>query len=288
MFGAVIWLQLGYAVIIVGIPLLLGVALVWWTTRRRGAVPPGRARRARIARLVGLGVGALVGVLLVFAALAFLAPIAVVAGYLVGVLAGELRDAPAPTGTVRVASLRPRTVRHHVPRWAMLVALGAAAVTVCAPAILAAVPTATYGPWHPFPDEPGFTLPGAALKWPSIAEWLPLGLVAAAAPVVGALLIQRLLRLPADPSGLREPGRDNAIRTITAAVVGVELVALGALILAASAGLAVPAPVGGPAYVGSRIMVWTGLGLAVTGIVVWLTLSIRRRGPLAPDTAART
>jgi hypothetical protein len=286
LFAVVLWAQLGYATVVVGIPLLLGIALAWWTTRTRGAAANDRPRRARTARLIGLGVGALVGVLTVFAAQAFLAPIAVVAGYLVGVLTGELRNPPEPTGTVRVASLQPRTVRRYVPRWAALVALGAAAVTVFAPAILAAIPTARYGPWHPIPDDPRITLPGAALAWPPVIDWFPLAVVALGALAVGALLIQRVLRLPADPSGGREAGRRDAVRTITAAVVGVELVALGALTLFASAGLAVPEPVGGGAYLASRVMIWTGLALVGTGIVLWLALSTWRRRPLIPDPAA--
>lgn len=284
LFGLVFWMRLGYAAILIGIPLLLGLVLVWRTTRGHDAAAAGQVRRARLARLTGLGVGALVGVLTVFAAQAFLAPIAVVAGYVVGVHYGELRDTPTPTGAVRVASLRPRAVRQHVPRCAMLIAIVAAALTLLAPAILAAVPTPTYGPWHPVPGDPQITLRGTTLKWPSFVEWLPLGVVAAGALLVGVLLIHRVLRLPADQSDQRESTRRNAVRTITGAVVGTELITLGALTLLTSAGLAVPAPLGGAAYLGSRILVWTGLGLAATGIVVWLAMSAWRRGRLVPAT----
>ena len=78
---------------------------------------------------------------------------------------------------------------------------------------------------------------------------------------------------------IAESTRRNAARTITGTVLGVELLALGALTVFTSAGLAVPAPVGGGAYTGSRILVWTGLGLAATGVVVWCALSSWRRGP---------
>lgn len=284
LFGMVFWLRLGYAAILVGIPLLLGLVLVWRTTRAHGIAAAGRVRRARIARLAGLGIGSVVGVLAVFAAQAFLASVAVVAGYVVGVHYGESRDTRTPTGAVRVASLRPRTVRQYMPRWAMLIALVAAALTLLAPAILAAVPTLTYGPWHPVPGDPRITLPGATLKWPSLVEWLPLAVVAAGALLVGVLLIHRVLWLPADQSDQRESTRRNAVRTITGAVVGTELVTLGALTLFISAGLAVPAPLGGAAYLGSRILVWAGLGFAATGIVVWLTMSAGRRGRLVPAT----
>jgi len=275
----VFWVRLVLAAIWVGVPVLLGLAQVWWTTRRRDHV-----RQARITRLTGLGVGALVGVLMVWAAMLWLAPISVVAGYLVGVFSGELRDSPAPSGSVRVASLRPRTVRGYVPRWAMVVAPVAAALTLLAPAILTGMPAASYGPWHPFPDDPTFTLPGAMLKWPPAFDWIPLGVVAVGAVLVGARLIQRVLRLPADPSGRGESGLRTAVRTITGTVVGIELVALGAMSIFVSSGVGVPAQVGGAAYVVSRILVWTGLGLAVAGIVVWCALSTWRRGPRVPDT----
>lgn len=266
--GAVFWIQLGLAAIAVGIPVLLGVALVWWTTRRR--------RQARVTRLTGLGIGALVGVVMVWDAQLWLAPIAVVAGYLGGVFSGEVRDSLAPSGSVRVASLRPRTLRGHVPRWAIVVAIATAALTLLAPAILMTVPAAAYGPWHPFPDRPELILPGATLRWPPAIEWIPLGLVAVGAVLVGGRLIQRVLALPADV------GRPGAVRTITGTVVGIELVALGALCIFVSSGLAVPAQIGGVAYLGSRILIWTGLGLAVAGIVLWCALSAWRRGPTAP------
>jgi hypothetical protein len=267
------------------VPALLVGALVWWTTRRRDP-SAGRVRRAR---LVGLGLGALVGVVAVWLAQLWLAPIAVAAGYLSSVLNGELRGAPPRTGLVRIASLEPRTTSRYVPRWAVVVAAVAAAVTMFAPAVLSAVPTARYGPWHPFPGEPGFTLPGATLSWPSAALWLPLAVVAGGALIGGALLIRRVTGLPAataDQSGVAESTRRNAARTITGTVVGIELVALGALTLFASSGVAVPGQVGGGAYLASRILVWTGLGLAVAGIAVWCALSRWRRVPVDPDAVS--
>lgn len=281
MFGIVFWLRLGLVAVWVGLPVLLVGALVWWTTRRRDAATAGRMRRARAGRLAGLGIGALVGVVAVWIAQLWLAPIAVAAGYLFGVLSGELSGAPPPTGLVRVATLQPRTASRYVPRWAVLVAVVAAAVTMLAPAVLTAVPAARYGPWHPFDGEPRFTLPGATLAWPSPALWVPLAVVAGGALVVGALLIRRVMGLPDQPD-LLESTRRNAARTITGTVVGVELLALGALTLFASSGLAVPGPVGGNAYLGSRILVWTGVGLATTGILVWCVLSRWRRAPVGP------
>lgn len=280
-FGPAFWIQLAVAGIWVGVPLLFGLVLVWWTTRKRG----GAVRRARIARLLGLVVGGLVGILTGFAALLWLAPIAVVAGYLVGALYGDVRDTPTPAGELRTASLQPRTVRHYVPWWAMIVAIVAAILTILAPAILAAVPTPSYGPWQPVP---GVTLPGETLHWPSIRDWLPLAVVAAAALAVGGLLVRRALALPADSSDPQESGRRATVRTITGTVVGIELLALGALTIFASAGLAVPQSVGSTAYLGSRILVWTGLVLALSGIVLWWVLSARRRRPVTPDAVSQS
>jgi hypothetical protein len=281
-FGVLFWVRLVLVGIWVGVPVLLVGALVWWTTRR------GAAGRVRRARLIGLGLGALVGVVAVWLAQLWLAPVAVAAGYLSGVLNGELRGAPPRTGLVRVASLEPRTTSRYAPRWAVVVAVVAGAVTMLAPAVLSAVPTAGYGPWHPFPGDP-FTLPGATLAWPSAALWVPLAVVAGGALIGGALLIRRVTGLPAatpDQSGLLESTRRNAARTIAGTVVGIELVALGALTLFASSGLAVPDQVGGGAYVASRILVWTGLGLAVAGIAVWCALSRWRRVPVDPDAVS--
>lgn len=114
-FGVLLWLRLGLIAVWVGLPVLLVGVLVWRTTRRRAAAD-GRVWQARTARLTGLGGGALVGVVAVWGAQAQLAPIAVAAGYLAGVLSGELRGSPPPTGDVRVASLQPRTARHYMPR----------------------------------------------------------------------------------------------------------------------------------------------------------------------------
>jgi hypothetical protein len=281
-FGVLFWVRLVLVGIWVGVPVLLVGALVWSTTRR------GAAGRVRRARLIGLGLGALVGVVAVWLAQLWLAPVAVAAGYLSGVLNGELRGAPPRTGLVRVASLEPRTTSRYAPRWAVVIAVVAGAVTMFAPAVLSAVPTASYGPWHPFPGDP-FTLPGATLAWPSAALWVPLAVVAGVALIGGALLIRRVTGLPAatpDQSGLLESTRRNAARTIAGTVAGIELVALGALTLFASSGLAVPDQVGGGAYVASRILVWTGLGLAVAGIAVWCALSRWRRVPVDPDAVS--
>ncbi len=289
MIGTILLVKLIFAVIWVGVPVLLVGALVWWTTSRRGVPENSRARQTKSSRIAGLRIGALVGVVTVLISQPWLGPIAVAGGYLLGVLRGELREAPPKTGTVRVASLQPRTAAGYVPWWAALTAVVAAVVTVFGPIVLLAVPTPSYGPWHPFPDTPSITLPGQQLSWPSPAIWVPLAAVAAGALVIGALLIRRAVELPAttdDQPGLVESTRRNAARTITGTVVGVELLALGAQALAASGGVDVPDVIGGTAYTISRVLVWSGVGLALAGIVVWCVLSWWRRGPVDPKIEA--
>jgi hypothetical protein len=289
MIGIVLLVKLIFAVIWVGVPVLLVGALVWWTTSRRGVPENSRARQTKSSRIWGLRIGALVGVVTVLISQPWLGPIAVAAGYLLGVLRGELRDAPPKTGTVRVASLQPRTAAGYVPWWAALIAVVAAVVTVFGPIVLLAVPAPSYGPWHPFPDARWITLPGQQLSWPSPAIWVPLAAVAAGALVIGALLIRRAVELPAtidEAPGLIESTRRNAARTITGTVVGVELLALGAQALSTSGGVDVPDVIGGTAYTISRVLVWSGLGLVLAGIVVWCVLSWWRRGPADPKIEA--
>lgn len=286
MLGIVLLVRLVLAVVWVGIPLLLVGALVWWTTSRKSVASDSRARQTRSARLKGLGLGGLGGLISVLFGQLWLGPVVVAAGYLLGVLNGELHDTPPRTGTVRSASLRARTAAHYVPRWAAVVSVIAAMLSMFGPIVLIGVPTPEYGPWQPFPDAPFITVPGQKLAWPSPAVWVPLAVVACGALVVGALLIRRLLRLPdatADQPGIAESTRRNAARTITGTVVGVELLTLGALTLLSSSGVDVPDQIGGAAYTASRILIWSGIGLIAAGIVIWCALAGWRRGPLEPD-----
>lgn len=264
----------------VGVPVLVVGALIWWTTRKRRDTPDGNAKQTRSSRLIGLGFGALAGAVVIWVAPPWLAPIAVAAGYLAGVLNGELKDRPAQTSPVRVASLQPRTALHYVPLWTVVVTIVAAILTISAPIVVAAVPPASYGPYHPFADAAWLTVPGHQDSWPSPELWIPLVVVAAGALVVGALLIRRMLRLPA--AGMAEPARRNAARTIAGTVTGVELLALGTQLIFTSDGVATPDVIGGPDYTISRILIWSGLALIVAGIIVWCVLSRWRRGPAEP------
>ena len=286
MLGIVLLVRLALAVVWVGVPLLLVGALVWWTTSRKSVSADSRARQTRSTRLKGLGLGGLGGLISVLFGQLWLGPVVVAVGYLLGVLNGELHDTPPRTGTVRSASLRARTAAHYIPRWAAAVSVVAAILSVFGPIVLIAVPTPQYGPWQPFPDALFITLPGQKLSWPPPLEWVPLAVVACGALVGGALLIRRLLRLPdatADQPGIAEPTRRNAARTITGTVVGIELLALGALTLLDSGGVDVPDQIGGAAYTASRILVWSGIGLIAAGIVIWCALASWRRGPIEPN-----
>lgn len=283
-FWAVFWPRVDLVAGWVGIPVLLVGLTVWWATRRRrggGGVSGESARRARVGRLAGLGAGALVGVVAVWGGHAWFAPGAVAGGYLLGVAAGELSRYPAPRDPVRVASLEVREPARYVPKWAALIASAASVVTVLAPVVFAAVPRVRYGPWRPDPGYPQPTLPGGTLSWPSAGLTISLAAIAAGALLAGACLVQRVTQLPApitDRPGLNESARHNAARAIAGVVVGVELLTLGTLAIAASDGLAVPGAASGYAYLGSRALIWTGLGLALTGITTWCVLGWWHRG----------
>ncbi|HJP76726.1 MAG TPA: hypothetical protein VJ914_20825 [Pseudonocardiaceae bacterium] len=281
-FGILLIVRLASTLVWVGIPVLLVGALILWTTRKRRDTPDGNAKRTRRSRLAGLGLGALGGAITVWLAPMWLAPIVVAVGYLTGVRNGELEDRPAQTDAVRVASLQPRTARHYLPLWTVVVSIVAAVLTISAPIVVATVPPASYGPYHPFPDATWITLPGHQDAWPSPVSWIPLVVAAAGALVAGALLIRRVLRLPA--ASLAESARRNAARTIAGTVVGVELLALGTQVLFTADGIAVPDVIGGLDYTISRWLIWSGLALVVAGIVVWCVLAWWRRGPAGPTT----
>jgi hypothetical protein len=290
LFTVVFWIRAAIASGYAGLPVLLAGISVWWATHRaRLDVPAGPVRRARAGRLSGMGVGAIAGVGAIWCGQGLLAPTAVTAGYLFGMLTGEILRAPRPSGPLRVASLATRSAGRYVPRWTAPVALTAGVLTIVAPAALAGLPRVRYGPWSPDGHNTQFTLPGATLSWPSAAASVPLAVVAALALVAGAILMRRVALLPpvaVDQPGVDERGRRNSARAVAGAVVGIELLALAALAILTSDGLAVPAPVGGDAYLGSRILVWSGLSLATAAVMVLCAMGWWRRGPVEPSPAA--
>jgi hypothetical protein len=294
--GIPIWIWLILAGVFVGIPVVvIGIAVLLRARASRSAIrqasgsPPaarGQAHRARGYGLAGLGTGLLLGVALVLDQRGALAPLACAGGYLIGLLLAEYAAQPPAGGQVRAATLRPRRPSDYSPRWAATAVLVAALLTVAAPVAFAAAPTISYGRWQPFPDA-GFSLPAGRTAWPG---W-PVTAVAAAFAVVVVLLgVAGLRRVAARPrltsaeqdvpgQGLDEVPRLQSGRAITGAVLGLELLVLATILVAGSNGLAVPVPaVSAAAYLGSRLMVYGGLGCAVGAAASWVVLSgwIRR------------
>ena len=288
----IFWIHLQFALVWVGVPALVVGASVWWATRRaRAGGTAALARRARTGRLAGIAVGAAVGCVAIWHDQTWLAPTVIGAGYLLGVLAGEMVSASRPAGPLRVASLQARGPRQYLPRGSVPVALGAGVVAMLAPVVLALLPPVSYGPWRPDPYDSRVVLRGGTTSWPSPALSVPLAVIAGLALVAGGVLMRRLAALPqlvdAGPPGPRERARRNAGRAIAGAVLGIELLAVGSLAILAGGGLAVPPGSDGGAYLGSRILDWAGLVTALAGLVVWCLLGWWRRGPAgAPDAVA--
>ena len=277
------------AVVYVGVPLLLVGASIWWATRRGRATqgtsssPDDVVARARDHRLVGLGLGAVAGVVAIWSSQGELAPALVAIGYLFGVL-GELLAVPVPSGMVRTATLETREARRYLPRWAVWVAAATAVVSVLTPGLFAALPRVSYGAWSPDGVD---VLPGGTLSWPSMGTTLPLAAIAVFGVVAGSVLARRITLSPPVSS---DPVMDEQIRCRigragAGAVLGIELLAVAASAIAASGGLAVPHAIGGTDYLVSRILVWTGLLLAAGAVFGWCVLGSRRLARV-PTTSA--
>jgi hypothetical protein len=262
---------IGLAGLYVGLPVLIVGAIVLISTRRarrgsRGAM----ARRARIGRVGGLIVGALAGTLAFLTGFGLLAPDLVAVGYLVGVLVTELRPRAQPSGSIRVASLQTRNSWRYLPRWIVPTTVGAGVLATIAPIVFAVVPPSVghMGAW-----------------WLVSVQFAVLAVLALAGWVVlmarVAILPQPVDQTPDGDAVTRD--RTNAARAIAGAVLGIELLVLGALaIVAGSEAYATQ----GAAYVAARILVWLGLGLALTGVLTWSILSRWRVGPAAPPSPA--
>lgn len=276
-FTAMWFWIIGLSVLFVGPPVLIVGTSLWISTRRarrgqdarggRDGLAGQAMRHARIGRLGGLGVGALAGAVAFLAGFGMIAPILVPVGYLVGVLITELRPA-RPTGPIRVASLQARDAWKYLPKWVVPAILAAAALALAAPILFAAV------------SPPAFTQSG----W-MIAVSLPLALIAVLALAGLALLMARVAALP-QPVSQHETSlgrsRANTARAIAGAVLGIELLALGGLAIVASRDVAGPFAHAGAGYLGSRILVWSGLGLALAGMLTWAVLGRWRSRAVAP------
>jgi hypothetical protein len=275
------------AVIWVGLPGLLVAGTVVWATRPYGGgAAPGSIRRARVGRIAGLVAGAVGGVVVVWRSRVWLGPIAIVLGTLAGVLLAELVGRERPSGPMRSASLEPRFVRHYVPGWAWSVAIAAGAATVLGTMVLAVAPVLHYGPWHPVPGDTALLLPGGALPWPALGLSVPLAVIAVATLAVGGFLARRALAIPdtndgpdtdvtPSPAALR---RRNVVGAVTGAVVGVELLALGALTILTGDGLVIPGSSGGAVALTSRVLLWVGMAIVVAAVVASCHLGRWHRG----------
>jgi hypothetical protein len=268
---------IGLSTLYVGPPVLIVGSAVWISTRRARRGQDGRdgqnghdgraARHARIGRLGGLLVGAFAGAVAFLAGFGLLAPIVVAVGYLAGVLITELRPS-RPTGPIRVASLQARSAWQYLPPWVLPAIVATAALALVAPILFIAVPP-----------------PTDLQKGWMIAVSLPLALVVVIALAGLVLLMARVAALPQPVSqDQNSAGRNraNVARTIAGAVLGIELLALGATAIVASTDVAGPFAHAGVAYLGSRILIWSGLGLSVAGMLAWAMLSRWRPIPAVP------
>lgn len=117
--------------------------------------------------------------------------------------------------------------------------------------------------------------------------WLTLAAIFIGVVLLGAAGLRRVAARPrlagAEQDraghGLDELLRRQSGRAITGAVLGLELLVLAAILISGSGGPAVPVPaVSAAAYLGSRLMIYGGLGCAAGAAGSWLILSgwIRR------------
>lgn len=103
--------------------------------------------------------------------------------------------------------------------------------------------------------------------WKCLPKWVVPAILAAAALALAA------------PIGR---SRANTARAIAGAVLGIELLALGGLAIVASRDVGGPFAHAGAGYLGSRILVWSGLGLALAGMLTWAVLGRWRSNAVAP------
>jgi hypothetical protein len=207
-------------------------------------------------------------------------------GYLLGLLAGELAAAMPARGRLRSASLLIRRPADYAPRWARYAAAAIALVLIAVPVAFALAPRIHYPRWHPFPG-PGIALPGGMTSWPSLVTSAGSAALAVTALTLGMLTLHRLAARPR-AAELQDQGTDELLRrqagrAVTGAVLAIELLLLGAMLIAGSDGLAVPPSGASAAYLASRALIWAGLACIAGGITSWLGLSVRARNPASPS-----
>lgn len=265
MFLFFFWISTLLALVYVAIPVLFIGVSVWWATfRARRDAPRWLVRRARLGRLTGIGVGALVGVVFTWFGRGMVAPAAVGVGYLLGVLIAELLAVPQPSGPLRVASLRPRDARHYLPRWAVPVAVTAAVPVMAGP--LAVITANHYG--------------DAAQVTPALL--LPLAVVGAVALGLGFIALRRVELVPLAVEGGPEADagiRRNTARAVAGAVIGIELLLLAALAMVLSDEI-----VAGLSHAVDPVLLICAGVLAVAAVLVWCVLGWWKRVPPPEST----
>ncbi|HET7018907.1 MAG TPA: hypothetical protein VFI65_33625 [Streptosporangiaceae bacterium] len=262
--------------LIVGLPVLLVGTSVWVSTGRaskRGAGDgTSRAvlRRARIGRIGGLLVGALMAFLTYIFTNVILAPAFAGVGYLLGILVFELRPSIQPVGPIRVASLQARNAWQYLSRRVLRTTIVVAFLTVVAPAPFVLASPSDYRTELLVQ----LSVPFAVITAIALAAWVP--------------LMARVASLPqqatdAGESGRAATSRANAARAVTGAVLGIAIISLSGDISASSALINHP---DGALYIFGRILVLLGFGLSIAGIVAWSILSRWRSAPVEPADPA--
>ena len=231
------------------------------------------ARRTGRWRLVGAGIGLVIGVVTAYQGglgrgLLLAAPLFALA-VLAGVLVGELRVAP-PRGPERRAPLEVRRIRDYLPRPLAGVVAGAGAVLV-----VVGVLTTVAGS----PDDLGragralvrrcsAVLTAGAGAWPGSYYTVPLAAVVLCGLAAAGLVLLRVMRRPRQDGdlGIDDALRSSAARAVTAAVgllLAVPLAGMSAVAGGALSGISCRPESWTVAAIGCAVIAVASLALAV-------------------------
>jgi hypothetical protein len=277
--GFTAWIPIAVILVLVGIPVLAAaVSLRRATSRRRrddllavvgtGASPAAAAAvagylaRIRRGRRLGMAGGVLATVPLFVTSRPLLVPLAVAAGYLLGVLGSELTVPVPPRGPVRTAQLLVRRARDYVSRAQLAAAAVLAVLVVAAAALLTVRPypeglriacgDGLIGPWY--------------YGWPSAGWRVAAGCVAVAGLASCALVLRRIALRPAVLAGpdatVDQLVRRGSARAAVAASCGLSALTLAALCWSVSA-LPRPCRADPGLVLLNDLANWAGLGFLV-------------------------
>jgi hypothetical protein len=244
----------------------------------------GTARTTRRARLAGVAVGFLVGLVAAYQGglgrgLLLAAPLFALC-VLAGVLVGELM-VRAPGGPVRRAALDVRRIRDYVPRALGSAVLGAGTLL----ALLLVLTTAAGSP-----DDMGragrdlvrrcsAVMAEGAGPWPGSYYTLPLAVVVLVGLLAAGVVLTRIVRRPlqSDDRGVDEALRRSAAGAVTAAVgllIGVPLAGVSVVAGAALAGITCR-----PEWWTISAIALAALAVASLALVVSCVFILTSRGP---------